>query len=128
VPNAGSAYEKVERKAGDWAVAAAGAALALDGGRVAQAGIALAALGAATVNSVRAEQVLVGREPTEEAFAVAGLAAAEDCDPVTDGRGTADYKRHLAGELTVRALRRAAARALATPHAAGADGADGEDG
>jgi carbon-monoxide dehydrogenase medium subunit len=125
VPNASSAYEKVERKAGDWAVAAAGAALALDGGRIAQAGIALAALGAATVNSVRAEESLLGQAPTEEAFAAAGRAAAEDCDPVTDGRGTADYKRHLAGELTVRALRRAAARALAAPHA---DAADGEDG
>jgi carbon-monoxide dehydrogenase medium subunit len=122
VPNSGSAYEKVERKAGDWAVAAAGAALALGGGRIAQAGIALTALGAATVNSVRAEEALLGQEPTEQAFAAAGLAAAEDCQPVTDGRGIADYKRHLAGELTVRALRRAAARALAANHAAGEDG------
>ncbi|MFD0350488.1 hypothetical protein ACFQ0M_39635 [Kitasatospora aburaviensis] len=55
--------------------------------------------------------LLVGREPSEEAFAAAGRIAAEDCDPVTDTRGTAAYKRHLAGELTERALRRAAERA-----------------
>ncbi|WP_042368060.1 FAD binding domain-containing protein [Streptacidiphilus neutrinimicus] len=125
VANAGSAYEKVERKAGDWAVAASGAAVALEGGRITQAGIALAALGAATVNSVRAEQALLGREPTEEAFAAAGRSAAEDCDPVTDGRGSAEYKRHLADELTRRALRRAADRAAVAALAAGAAGEDG---
>ncbi|WP_042377553.1 FAD binding domain-containing protein [Streptacidiphilus melanogenes] len=125
VPHSGSAYEKVERKAGDWAVAAAGAALSLHGGRIGQAGIALAALGAATVNSVRAEQALLGQEPTEQAFAAAGRAAAQDCDPVTDGRGSAEYKRHLADELTRRALRRAADRAAVAALAAGAAGEDG---
>jgi aerobic carbon-monoxide dehydrogenase medium subunit len=50
--------------------------------------------------------------PAEELFEKAGDLAAEDCMPVADGRGPADYKRHLAGVLTKRALRRAAARAL----------------
>jgi carbon-monoxide dehydrogenase medium subunit len=116
--NAGSAYEKVERKAGDWAVAAAGAAVALEGGRMAQVGIGLAAVGGETVNSVRAEQALRGREPSEQAFAEAGALAAEDCAPVTDGRGTTAYKRHLAGELTIRALRRAVERARQAAQAA----------
>jgi carbon-monoxide dehydrogenase medium subunit len=99
-------------------VAAAGAAVALEGGRMAQVGIGLAAVGGETVNSVRAEQALRGREPSEQAFAEAGALAAEDCAPVTDGRGTTAYKRHLAGELTIRALRRAVERARQAAQAA----------
>ena len=118
LPDAGSAYEKVERKAGDWAVAAAGAALALEDGRIVRAGIGLAAVGGSTVSMARAEESLRGRQPSAEAFAEAGRLAAEDCDPVADGRGTVAYKRHLAGELTVRALRRAAQRAGAVARVA----------
>jgi carbon-monoxide dehydrogenase medium subunit len=111
-PHGGSAYEKVKRRTGDWATAAAGVALWLDGAEVAAAGIALSAVNPASIRSGRAEQALVGRPPSEEAFAQAAALAAEDCDPVGDLRGPADYKRHLARELTHRALRRAAARAL----------------
>ena len=64
--------------------------------------------------STRAEEALVGRPPSEEAFAEAAALAAEDCEPIGDQRGPADYKRHLARELTHRALRRAAERALAS--------------
>ncbi len=109
--NAGSAYEKVERKSGDWAVAAAGASLSLDGGRIATAGVGLAALGADGVNGGEIEEALIGREPSPELFAEAGRIASRICDPATDARGTERYKRHLAGELTARALRRAVARA-----------------
>jgi aerobic carbon-monoxide dehydrogenase medium subunit len=110
----GSAYEKVKRRAGDWAIAASGAALWLDGAEIAAAGIALSAVNPRGVRSTRAEGALVGRPPSEEAFADAAALAAEDCDPIGDQRGPADYKRHLAGELTHRALRRAAERALAS--------------
>jgi aerobic carbon-monoxide dehydrogenase medium subunit len=110
-PGAGSAYEKVERRAGDWAVAAAGAALWIDGAAIARAGIALSALGA-PVTSTRAEESLRGRAPSEELFVAAGQLAAQDANPTTDQRGDAAYKRHLAAELTTRALRRSAARAL----------------
>jgi aerobic carbon-monoxide dehydrogenase medium subunit len=65
------------------------------------------------VRSNRAEEAVVGRPPSEEGFAEAARLAAEDSDPVGDLRGPADYKRHLARELTHRALRRAAERALA---------------
>ena len=75
---------------------------------------ALSAVNPRAVHSTRAEQALVGRPPSEEAFAEAAALAAEDCDPIGDLRGPADYKRHLAHELTHRALRRAAARALAS--------------
>ncbi len=110
----GSAYEKVKRRTGDWAIAAAGAALWLEGADVEAAGIALSAVNPSGVRSTRAEEALVGRPPSEEAFAAAAALAAEDCEPIGDLRGPADYKRHLARELTHRALRRAAERALAS--------------
>ena len=109
--SAGSAYKKVKRRAGDWAVAAAGAALWMSGGTIEGAGIGLTAVGGG-VTSERAEAALVGEQPSEELFSRAAELAAEDCDPVADQRGTVEYKRHLAGELTRRALRIAAARAL----------------
>ena len=109
---AGSAHEKVERRAGDFAIAAVSAAVWLQGGTIADAGIALAALGPATIIASRAEEHLKGKAPSEELFAQAGEIAKEDCAPVPDGRGPVDYKRHLAGVLTTRALRRATARAL----------------
>ena len=110
-PGAGSAHEKVERRAGDWAVAAASAALWLENGTIAEAGVALSAVGPTTVHLARAEELLRGRAPSEELFAEAGQIASEDCAPLPDGRGPVDYKRHLAGVLTKRALGRAAARA-----------------
>jgi carbon-monoxide dehydrogenase medium subunit len=109
---AGSAHEKVERRAGDWAIAAASAAVWLDGGTFADVGIALSAVGITTIHLTRAEELLRGEAPSEELFAQAGAIASEDCSPSADGRGPVDYKRHLAGVLTHRALRRASARAL----------------
>jgi carbon-monoxide dehydrogenase medium subunit len=108
----GSAHEKVERRAGDWAIAAASAAVWLEAGRIADAGIALSAVGLTTVHLSRAEELLLGKAPSEELFAQAGEIASADCSPSADGRGPIDYKRHLAGVLTKRALLRAAARAL----------------
>ncbi|HET6174401.1 MAG TPA: xanthine dehydrogenase family protein subunit M [Gaiellales bacterium] len=112
-PAAGSAHEKVERRAGDWAIAAASAAIWLDGGTIGDAGIALSAVGLTTIHLTRAEELLRGKVPSEELFAQAGAIASEDCSPGADGRGPIDYKRHLAGVLTRRALGRAAQRA---PH------------
>jgi carbon-monoxide dehydrogenase medium subunit len=114
-PGGSSAYEKVERRVGDWPLAAAGAAVWLDGQTVADVGIGLTAVRAAHFVAAEAEDFLRGKPATEESFAAAGRIAAEHCDPVSDQRGPADYKRHLAGELTKRALRRAAARAAEVP-------------
>ncbi len=111
-PGAGSAHEKVERRAGDWAIAAASAALWIDGGAIADAGIALSAVGMTTIHLTRADELLRGKPPSEELFAQAGEIATEDCSPSADGRGPIDYKRHLAGVLTQRALRRSIERAL----------------
>ena len=109
-PGGGSAYEKVGRRVGDWPVGAAGAAIWLDGGVVADAGIGLTAVGAHQFAAPEAEEFLRGAPATEESFARAGEIAAEHCRPASDQRGPADYKRHLAHELTARALRRALRR------------------
>jgi carbon-monoxide dehydrogenase medium subunit len=111
-PGAGSAHEKVERRAGDWAIAAASAAVWLDGGTFRDVGIALSAVGLTTIHLARAEELLRGKAPSDELFAEAGVIASADCSPGADGRGPVDYKRHLVGVLTQRALRRATARAL----------------
>ncbi len=111
VARSGSAYEKVERRVGDWAVAAVGAAVTLDAdGTIADASIGLTALGMEGV-ATEAAASLLGRAPTEEAFVEAGRLAAAASDPTDDQRGPVDYKRHLADELTRRVLRRATRRA-----------------
>lgn len=119
-PGCGSAYEKVGRRVGDWPIGAAAAVVWLDGEggpggvRIAEAGLGLTAVGAPNFAAAEAEEFLRGAPAGEETFAEAGRIAAENCNPVSDQRGPADYKRHLARELTVRALRRAVRRA-ATP-------------
>jgi carbon-monoxide dehydrogenase medium subunit len=110
-PGAGSAYEKVERRAGDWAIAAAGAFVSLDGDNVQDVGIGLTAVGAAHFCAPAAEDALRGQPATDDNLASAAQVAAEATSPSTDQRGPAEYKRHLAGELTLRALRRSVARA-----------------
>lgn len=117
-PGGSSAYEKVERRAGDWAVCAAGAALWLDDGLISDARVGLAAVGPNTTGIPAISAALRGRPPSEEAWVEAGRIASESCTPVSDGRGTADYKRHLADELTRRTLRRSAERILAAAAAA----------
>jgi carbon-monoxide dehydrogenase medium subunit len=111
-PSAGSAHEKVERRAGDWAIAAASAAVWMDGANIVDAGIALAAVGLTTIDVARGAELLRGKPPSDELLAHVAQMASEDCSPMADGRGPVDYKRHLAGVLTRRALERATARAL----------------
>jgi carbon-monoxide dehydrogenase medium subunit len=109
-PFGSSAYEKVERRAGDWAVVSAGAAVWMDGDTIADARVGLAAVGANTTGIPAISAALRGRAPSEELYAQAGAIAADSCSPVTDLRGSVEYKRHLAAELTKRALRRSVAR------------------
>ena len=108
--NTSSAYAKVERRVGDWAVTAAGAAITLDGGTIAAARVGLTAVNPDAAALAELSAALVGEPATEEVFAEAGRRAAQACDPVTDPRGSAEYKRHLASELTIRTLRTAAER------------------
>jgi aerobic carbon-monoxide dehydrogenase medium subunit len=110
-PGGGSGYTKVARRAGDWAVVAAGAAVWLKDGLIDDARVGLAAVGPNTTGIPEISAALAGRSPDEAAFALAAEIAARSCRPQTDGRGSAAYKRHLAGELTRRTLRVAADRA-----------------
>jgi aerobic carbon-monoxide dehydrogenase medium subunit len=107
----GSAYEKVERRAGDWAVAASGVFVSMDGDVVDDCGIGLTAVGVEHFCAPAAEAALRGQAPTEDNIAAAAQLAADASNPASDQRGPKDYKRHLAKELTARALRRAVARA-----------------
>jgi aerobic carbon-monoxide dehydrogenase medium subunit len=112
---AGSAYKKVERRAGDWAVAAAGVCIWLNGDNISDVGIGLTAVGAPHFCSPEAEAFLIGQSladpDLEKDFDQAAALVMAACNPSTDQRGPAEYKRHLAGELTKRALRSAIARA-----------------
>ena len=109
-PNGSSAYEKVERRSGDWGVVSAGAAIWLTDGRIVDVRVGLAAVGPNTTGIPAIADALRGRIPSEEAYAEAGALAAAACHPTTDQRGDAAYKRHLADELSRRALRRSVAR------------------
>jgi aerobic carbon-monoxide dehydrogenase medium subunit len=110
-PGAASAYDKVKRKTGDWAAAAAGAYVVLRDGVVADVGIGLTAVGAPHFCAEEAESYLVGKPPTDEHLAEAGRLAAAACNPRADQRGPVEYKLHLANELTQRVLRRSVERA-----------------
>jgi carbon-monoxide dehydrogenase medium subunit len=110
----GGTYLKLERKVGDFATVAAAVLLSLSNGTIARAGVALTAVGPRNIQAIDAEASLAGAEPTEAAFAEAGRLAAEASSPVSDVRGSADYKRHVV-EVYVR---RGLARALEMAHAA----------
>jgi carbon-monoxide dehydrogenase medium subunit len=113
IPAAGTgwAYEKLKRKIGDFATAAAAVLLALDRGRVARVSIALTNVGPTPLKARAAEAALIGRPLDESALAEAAQLAMDICDPVADQRGDADYKRAMAGEMTRRALLKAQSRA-----------------
>ena len=110
-PHGSSSYHKVERRAGDWAVVSAGAAVWMDGDTIADGRVGLAAVGPNTTTIDAATELLQGATPSAELFAAVGAAAAAAADPDTDMRGSAEYKKHLANELTQRALRDSVARA-----------------
>lgn len=110
-----SAYTKVERRVGDWAIAAAGVTVTLNDGAIAAARIGLTAVVPDPAALAAASDALIGRPATEEVFAEAGRRASAACAPVSDARGSAEYKRHLASELTIRSLRSAVERVLNHP-------------
>lgn len=106
-PGAGGAYEKFERKVGDYAVAAVAVQLRVAEGRVAEAGVALTNVGLTPIRAEAAESALVGSDGGEAAREAAAAAAAEAADPTADSRGGVEYKRALVRTLTWRALERA---------------------
>ncbi len=107
----GGAYEKLERKVGDFATAAVAAQLTITGGQIASAGIGLTNVGATPIQASAAEAALVGHAPDDAALRQAAALAAEAAQPAADQRGSVEYKRSLVKTLALRALRRAVARA-----------------
>jgi carbon-monoxide dehydrogenase medium subunit len=103
----GGTYLKLERKVGDFATVASAIHLSLSDGMIERAGIGLTAVGSKNLQATDAEASLAGAEPTEAAFAEAGRLAAEASSPVTDVRGSADYKRHVVDVYVRRGLDRA---------------------
>jgi len=111
-PRSGGAYEKLERKVGDYAVIGVGAQLTLDGANnVSQVGIGLCNAGSTSIKARQAEDFLKAKPLAPDNINDAAYLAMEASDPVEDDRGPVDYKRAMVRELTRRALRRAAGRA-----------------
>jgi carbon-monoxide dehydrogenase medium subunit len=110
-PSGGGAYEKLERKVGDYAVIGVAAQVALDSfGNVVEAGIGLCNAGPSSIKATAAEAFLLGKPLAPDNVNEAGRLAMEASAPIADDRGPADYKRAMVQELTKRALRRAQAR------------------
>jgi len=104
----GGHYEKFTRVAQQWSIVAVAAAVRAEGGSIAEARVALTNMGAVPIRAHAVEQALQGQPATAQSVAAACAAAAEGTDPPTDLNGDADYRRHLAGVLTRRAVLAAA--------------------
>jgi carbon-monoxide dehydrogenase medium subunit len=108
----GGAYFKLERKVGDYAIAGVAAYITLDGNdNVSYAGIGLTNVGPTPIKARDAEQFLLGKPLDDASIHQAADLAAAVSQPTSDTRGPAEYKRAMVRTLTVRALRKALARA-----------------
>ena len=105
-PRSASHYLRfTPRREMDIAVAGSGVAITLDDTRrISHARIVLASVGPAPIRAVEAEALLMGEIPSKAVFAAAGVAAARQSKPISDTRGSADYRRELVAVLTRRAL------------------------
>lgn len=107
----GYSYQKLKRKIGDFATAAAAVQLTLKNGVCERAGIALTNLAPTPLKLADAEKLMIGKRIDDALIAQAARLAVDASDPAADLRGPVEYKRHMAGEMTKRALREALARA-----------------
>jgi carbon-monoxide dehydrogenase medium subunit len=100
----GAHYEKFNRISQAWAIVGAAVALRVDGGSIAEARVGLTNMGSVPVRARDVEQALVGLSPTAESVRSACAAAGAGTTPPSDSNADADYRRHLAGVLTGRAV------------------------
>jgi len=108
---AAGSYQKIERKVGDFATAAAAVQLSLNvDGTIRSAGVALSAAGPRAVRVEEAERLLAGQKPNRDMIRAAADAASRRSSPQADLRGSIEYKKNLAGVLVARGLRQALAR------------------
>lgn len=114
-PHSGGHYLRhTPRAEMDIAVVGVGSFVVLEGTRVQDVRIALGAVAPTPIRARRAEEVLRGREPSAELIEQAGQIAAEEARPISDQRGSAEFRRHLVRVLTRRTLTRAIERAQAS--------------
>ncbi|MCL4871729.1 MAG: xanthine dehydrogenase family protein subunit M [Anaerolineae bacterium] len=109
--NSGGAYVKMERKVGDYAISGVAVQLTMNGDTCTSARIGLTNVSPTPMRAKQAEQLLVGQVVTDERLEAVGAAAAAECDPSPDLRGSAEYKRDVTRVLTKRAIRQAVERA-----------------
>lgn len=110
-PGHGAAYEKLKRKVGDYATAAAAVVLSLSGGRVATCSIGLTNLAETPLWAEDAARSVVGTALDAAAVKRAAAAAEAVASPASDNRGPAQYRKKMAGVMVARALARAKSRA-----------------
>jgi carbon-monoxide dehydrogenase medium subunit len=109
--NSGGAYTKLERKVGDYAISAAAVQLRLDGNSVTEARIGLTNVSPVPMRAKNAEAELIGKSISDAVIEAAGKAAANECDPSPDLRGSVDYKRDITRVMVKRSIQQAVARA-----------------
>jgi carbon-monoxide dehydrogenase medium subunit len=108
----GSAYLKLQSRAGDLAVVGVAARLVIGSeGTCGSAGLGLTAVGAKVIEPKAAEAALIGKKLGDDEIRQSASLAAQEAQPTSDLRGTADYKREMVRMLADRALRRAVGRA-----------------
>lgn len=114
VPPAGHgyAYEKLKRKVGDYATAAAAVVLTMAGGKISTCSIGLTNLSETPLLAEKAARAVIGTSLDEVSLKKAAAAAMEIMSPAGDGRGPVEYRKHVGGIMVERALKRAAAKAV----------------
>ena len=107
----GYAYEKLKRKVGDYATAAAAVVLTMVGGKVASCAIGLTNLHETPLLAADAARAVIGSSLDEASLKKAAAAAQAIMSPAADARGPVEYRKHVGGIMVTRALQRAASRA-----------------
>src|ERR1700760_2579469 len=110
-PGHGYAYEKLKRKVGDYATAAAAVVLTMSGGKVASCSIGLTNLHETALLATDAAKAVIGTSLDAASIKRAGQAAEAIMSPAADARGPVEYRKHVGGIMVTRALQRAASRA-----------------
>ncbi len=107
----GMSYQKLKRKVGDYAIAAAAVTLSMSGGKCTDAAIALTNVGDTALLSVAAADAIKGTSVDATAIRAAAEAAMAACNPAEELRGPVEYRRAMAGEMTRLAIGQALSRA-----------------
>ncbi|MBR0932967.1 xanthine dehydrogenase family protein subunit M [Bradyrhizobium jicamae] len=107
----GHAYEKLKRKVGDYATAAAAVILTMSGGKVATCTVGLTNLSETPLLADAAAKAVIGTSLDPATLKKAAAAAEAIMVPAADARGPVEYRKHVGGIMVMRALQRAAAKA-----------------